>query len=367
MLGRITSLLALALAASAFAAPAQAQAADWNVNGRGSGHGVGMSQYGAYGFAKQGEPYGRILRHYYTGVEIAPAQTRDLRVLIAAGLSSVNVTGADEACGESLDPGSVYTFRLESGSVSLRRPNGSELAGCGQEGVAQGGETVVFSGVGVYRGDLRARNVGGSLFAINKVPLEGYVQGVIPNESSPSWPQAALQAQAVAARSYALATRINGDGYELYDDTRSQTYGGVASEAQATNQAARATAGEVITSAGAMVPAYFFSSSGGRTENSEFGFSGGSPRAYLKSVSDPFDDFAPSHRWRVGFSQAEMESKLAGLFQGNLKKIKVLKRGVSPRIVQARVVGSQGSSRVSGDSLRFRLGLLSTWARFDKR
>ncbi len=62
-----------------------------------------------------------------------------------------------------------------------------------------------------------------------------------------------------------------------------------------------------------------------------------------------------------------MESKLSGLFQGNLKKIEVLKRGHSPRIVQARVVGSSGSSVVSGDTLRFRLGLRSTWARFKKR
>ena len=89
---------------------------------------------------------------------------------------------------------------------------------------------VRFKDVGRYRGKLIARNVGGSLYAINKVGIEAYVRGVIANESPASWPAAALRAQAVAARSYALATRVNGDGYDLYDDTRSQVYNGASSE-----------------------------------------------------------------------------------------------------------------------------------------
>ncbi len=251
--------------------------------------------------------------------------------------------------------------------MTLRRPNGSKLAGCGQEGSARGGGSVRFAGVGTYRGDLRARNVGGTLYAINKVGLEGYIQGVIPNESPASWPQDALRAQAVAARSYALATRVGGDGYDLYDDVRSQVYGGKSSETPATNKAARKTSREVIKSGGNVATAFFFSTSGGETENSEFGFSGGSPRPYLKAVNDPHDNTSPHHRWTVRYSQGEMESKLSGLFGGNLKKIKVLKTGRSPRIVEARVVGSNDSSTVSGDTLRFRLGLRSTWARFKKQ
>ena len=100
----------------------------------------------------------------------------------------------------------------------------------------------------VYSDDrkLIGRNVGGSLYAINKARIEDYVKGVIANESPSSWPQAALRAQAVAARSYALATRLNGNGYDLYDDTRSQVYGGRSSETGATNNATDATAGEVI-------------------------------------------------------------------------------------------------------------------------
>jgi stage II sporulation protein D len=366
MKGRLTNL-ALALAtAAALAVPAHVQAAEWKVEGRGFGHGVGMSQYGAFGLAQHGKSYGQILRHYYTGVNVRHADTRGVRVLIATGLGSIHFTSASKACGKDINNNETYSFRLTSGSVTLRRPNGSKLAGCGSEGSARGGGSVHFNGVGTYRGDLRARNVGGSLYAINKVGLEAYVQGVIPNESPASWPQDALRAQAVAARSFGLATRVGGDGYDLYDDTRSQVYGGKGSETSATNKAARKTSREVIKDHGNLATAYFFSTSGGQTENSEFGFSGGSSRPYLKSVKDPHDDTSPYHRWTVRYSQGEMESKLSGLFGGNLRKIEILKRGKSPRIVQARVVGSSNSSVVSGDTLRFRLGLRSTWAKFKK-
>ena len=345
----------------------QAEAASWKIQGRGSGHGVGMSQYGMYGFAKQGKPYQEILRHYFTGVSIGQTKARNVRVLIAAGLGSIPVSSASEACGKNLNSQKTYSFRLESGKVSLRRPNGSELSGCGREGAARGGASVRFAGVGIYRGDLRARNVGGSLYAINKVTLEDYVRGVLPNEAFPTWPQDALRAQAVAARSFALATRVGGDGYDFYDDQRSQSYGGVSVEKRSTNKAVKRTAGEVVKDEGAVVATYFFSSSGGKTENSEFGFSGGSPRPYLKAVDDPYDDLAPDHRWSVRYSEGEMEAKLSGLFGGNLQRIEILKTGRSPRIVEARVVGSTASTKVSGDTLRYRLGLRSTWAKFRKR
>jgi len=364
--GRLSNLALGLVAAAALAVPAQAQAAGWKIEGRGFGHGVGMSQYGAFGFAQHGKSYGQILRHYYTGVNVASADTKSLRVLIASGLGSLRFTDATKACGKNLNKNETYSFRADSSNVTLRRPNGSKLAGCGSEGSARGGGSVRFEGVGTYRGDLRARNVGGSLYAINKVGLESYVQGVIPNESPASWPQDALRAQAVAARSYALATRVGGEGYDLYDDTRSQVYGGKGSETSATNQATRRTARKIIKSDGNVATAYFFSTSGGQTENSEFGFSGGSARPYLKSVNDPHDDTSPYHRWTVRYSQGEMESKLSGLFSGNLKKIRILEQGRSPRIVEARVVGSADSSVVSGDTLRFRLGLRSTWAKFKK-
>jgi len=88
---------------------------------------------------------------------------------------------------------------------------------------------------------------------------------------------------------------------------------------------------------------------------------------YLKSVRDPYDGISPDHSWTVRYSQSQISSRLGGLFSGRLRKVKVLKRGDSPRIVRARVVGSRGSSKVTGPTLQARLGLKSTWARFHKR
>jgi stage II sporulation protein D len=116
-----------------------------------------------------------------------------------------------------------------------------------------------------------------------------------------------------------------------------------------------------------VVTTYFFSTSGGQTESVQYGFPGADPAPYLKSVRDPYDGASPYHRWKARFSQDEIESRLSGLFSGRLRKIKVLQRGDSPRIVTARVVGSGGSSRISGPGLQARLDLRSTWARFLKR
>ena len=106
--------------------------------------------------------------------------------------------------------------------------------------------------------------------AINAVGLEQYLRGVVAAESPSNWPAAALQAQAVAARTYAITTSAGGSlGFDQYADTRSQMYRGVASETPSTNAAVNATAGEVVTYGGKPVVTYFFSTSGGRTENVE--------------------------------------------------------------------------------------------------
>ncbi len=356
--------LALAATAAALAVPASSPA-KWVVRGHGFGHGVGMSQYGAFGFAKEGRTYGQILRHYYTGVTIGPAKTRDVRVLLTTGLDSLLFTQARTACGVTLNPDRKYSFGLAGRQVELNRSSGRRIKRCGDEGAASGG-AVRFVGEGTYRGRLIARNVGDSLYAINDVGLDPYVRGVIPNEVPASWPANTLRAQAVAARSFALVTRISGDGYDLYDDTRSQVYGGASSETKKTNRAVRATSREVIKAGGGKTAsAYFFSTSGGQTENSEFVFA--EPRAYLKSVNDPFDNRSPHHSWRLRLSNSEIETKLDGLFSGKLRRIAILQTGVSPRIVRAKVAGSGSSTKVSGDTLQFRLGLRSTWARFNKR
>ena len=360
---RLLTPLTLAALAAGLVLPSGASGV-WAVPGKGYGHGVGMSQYGAFGFAKNGRSYKPILRHYYKGVDIAQAKTRSVRVLLTTGIGSLPFTGAKRACNEEISEKRRYSFAIAGGGVELNRASGRRIKLCGTEGKASGG-VVRFIGEGSYRGKLIGRNVGGSLYAINKVGMQPYVRGVIPNEVPSSWPASALRAQAVAARSYALATRVGGDGYDLYDDIRSQVYGGRSSETSRTNKAADSTAGEIIRAGGSVATAYFFSTSGGETENSEFVW--GEPRSYLKAVEDPYDRTSPVHSWRLRFSNAEMKAKLSGLFSGQLRRIRILQTGRSPRIVRAKVVGSRRSTRVSGDTLRFRLGLRSTWARFRKR
>ena len=349
------------LAVAALLAPTAG--GSWKVKGRGFGHGVGLSQYGAFGFAKHGRSYKQILDHYFRQTKVGKLGGEGVRVLLGSESDSVSFTGAGKACGERINAARRYSLATEGGGVILRSPGGERIKGCGAEGTASSGLRI--GGFGRYRGSLVARNDDGRLLVINRLGLEGYVRGVVANEVPSSWPVQALRAQAVVARSYGTATE-RGGAFDHYADTRSQVYGGRSSETRRTNNAVSATSREVVKHNGEPAVTYYFSTSGGQTENSEFGFSGGSPVPYLKSVDDPFDDASPVHRWTERLSNRQMESELTGLFGGDLKRIEVLKHGESPRIVRARVVGSSRSTVVTGDTLRARLELRSTWARFKK-
>ena len=91
-------------------------------------------------------------------------------------------------------------------------------------------------------------------------------------------------------------------------------------------------------------------------------FTGGSPKPWLKGVEDPYDDPSPYHRWGpFTYSRAALASKLGSWVKGRLKSVKVLQRGVSPRVVKARIRGTRGSTVVTGPQIRTRLGLRDTW------
>jgi stage II sporulation protein D len=187
----------------------------------------------------------------------------------------------------------------------------------------------------------------------------------VARESPSSWPAEALKAQAVAARTYAITTNKPGAHFDHYPDTRSQVYGGVAAETASTDAAIAATRGEVVIYDGKPVTTYFFSTSGGRTENVENSL-GGEPKPWLKSVEDPYDKVSPRHRWGpYRYTLSRARKKLGRLVKGSLKRIDVTKRGESPRIVEAVVVGTGGTTRVSGATLRRAFGLYDTWAYFN--
>jgi stage II sporulation protein D len=198
---------------------------------------------------------------------------------------------------------------------------------------------------------------------VRKLPLERYVRGVVAAEMPSGWPLAALEAQAVASRTYALTSHAGGSRFDVYSDTRSQVYLGVAAETASTNAAVAATAGQIVLYAGRPATTYFFASSGGMTESIQNAFLGSQPEPWLRGVADPYNK-GPSFNWKITMSFTVAAARLAGLVKGSFRGIAVLTRGVSPRIVSAETLGSRGVTPLSGPELAARLGLGSTWAYF---
>ncbi|MEA2148940.1 MAG: hypothetical protein QOD69_770 [Solirubrobacteraceae bacterium] len=370
----LLALLAAALAVCAAATPAHG-ASRLVISGAGFGHGVGMSQYGAMGYARQGADHAAILAHYYTGTQLgALGGTQGVRVLLKTA-PRLRLSGAAAISGaRSLDPAQTYTaVRGLSGGVSLRSASGRDLGSYrpplalvgGPGGIQVRGRALNDVTSGRYRGTLEIRPAAiGGVSAIDALDLESYLRGVVGGEMPPSWPAEALRAQAVAARTYALATSKAGDGFDQYADTRSQVYEGIAGETATTDAAVAGTQGELVVFAGKPIVTYYFSTSGGRTENVENSFLGAQPEPYLVSVDDPFDTASPHHRWTKRLSLGSAQRRLGKLVRGSLRQIRVLKRGLSPRVVSAEVVGTGGTTQVSGPQLRSKLGLFDTWARF---
>jgi stage II sporulation protein D len=201
---------------------------------------------------------------------------------------------------------------------------------------------------------------------VRKIPLERYVRGVVAAEMPSGWPLAALEAQAVASRTYALTAHAGGSRFDVYSDTRSQVYVGVAAETAATNAAIAATAGQIVLYNGRPATTYFFASSGGMTESIENAFLGSQAQPWLRGVADPYNR-GSTFNWRVAMSFTAAAARLRGLVKGVFGGIAVLKRGASPRIVSAETLGSRGVTAVSGPELAARLGLGSTWAYFSVR
>jgi SpoIID/LytB domain protein len=365
---RRTAALATILIAAVLAPSAQA-GVRWVVTGHGFGHGVGLSQYGAYGYAKHGKGYRFILGHYYSGTTIGTLPgPRIVRVLLDISAGDVGFSGATSACGKALDPGRSYRAHRVGAGVKLRSSAGKPIAGCGAKLRAAGRGQIAIAGVGTYRGALEVvptESDAGSLNAIDAVPVDQYVKGVIPNESPPSWPQAALRAQAVAARSFALTGGVGGNGFDLYADTRSQVYEGITSETAATDEAATATRGQVVMYGGKIAETFFSACSGGHTESVQNVFFG-PPVPYLVGVPDPYDYYCPLHTWTLEFSGREISSRLAAYLDGRLKQIVITQRGSSPRIVWTRLVGSGGVTKIRGDELAAALGAYDRWMSFQK-
>ena len=149
---------------------------------------------------------------------------------------------------------------------------------------------------GAYRGGVELLGSGGrGLMAVNVASPDDYVKGVVPGEVSSSWPAEALKRPRRRRRSYGLAIHA-GTARSTISDTRSQVYRGMGGETASTNGAVDATAGQVVRYGGKIAVTYFFSASGGRTENVENVFYGSAPAPYLRGVVDRYDGSAPRHK-----------------------------------------------------------------------
>ena len=339
-------------------AKAAAGAATFVVTGHGWGHGVGMSQYGAYGYAQKGVGYAKIVLHYFPGTELGQAPVSKVRVLLTSGVATLPIGSASDfrvrdATGAVHDVAAgKYTL---TPALKLKVDGGTTASALPGPLLFQPG-TSPLQLKHLYRGSVQFDAVSGKLRAINFVGLEQYLYGVVPSEMPFTWAPEALKAQAVVARSYALATRRNG-AFDLYPDTRSQVYLGIEHEKPSTTAAVDATAGQVVLYQGEVAKTYFFSTSGGRTASAEDVWGEAVP--YLVSVPDPYDSISPHHTWGpVAFTGAALAKRLK--MKGRIVDVQT-ELNSSGRIKQLTVVGTQGTVEMPGASVRQRLGVQSTW------
>jgi stage II sporulation protein D len=324
------------------------------VSGHGWGHGLGLSQWGAYGYAKHGWTYDRILAHYYTGTTLGPAPVTTVRVLLA---SAKKVT-VEAAAAWSVTDAAGTKVQLDPGVISLTSklalPDHPEL----QPPLTFAGKQPLIVNAVPYRGRMLVSSDGKLVQVVDTVGLEAYVKDVVPAEMPSSWSPEALKAQAVAARSYALANLAKGRAYDLYGDTRSQVLGGVKVENPATNAAVDATKGEVVLYKGKVADTLFFSTSGGRTASALEATGQNVP--YLVPVPDPYDTLSPYHDWGPVILDAAKVAKTLKLASplADLQSV----NGASGRVKSLTMTSDDESEvTINGNQARTAFDLRSTW------
>jgi len=179
----------------------------------------------------------------------------------------------------------------------------------------QGGNGVVFS-ARKYRGSMEFSAAEDGLLAVNRLSVEDYLRGVLPREMPGEWPLEALKAQAVAARSYALAKAEDNreKAFDVLTTDHSQVYGGYDAETPLTDRAVQETEGVVMTYNDNIICAFYHASSGGFIENSEDVWN--EPLPYLRSKNDPYDKNDKFYNWQVTYS----ENQLVNLVNLKLKE-----------------------------------------------
>jgi SpoIID/LytB domain protein len=361
MVSTLAAALLAALGLSGPSAPhaAPPSGATFFVSGHGWGHGVGLAQYGAYGYALHGWAAEDIVIHYYPGTELGQAPVKRVRVLLAPGSKKVAVSSrapftVRDATGK--------TYKLAAGKQELGPGLKLKLAASTKALPAplvfSPGTAPLALGNRDYRGTLRVTG-GKAVRVVNVVGLESYLWGVVPSEMPDTWPAEALKSQAIVARTYALTHMLGGGDFDVYPDTRSQVYGGMAAESDSAREAVDGTAGEVVLYKGELAQTFFFSSSGGRTANVQDVWNGSKPTPYLVSVPDPYDTLSPYHDWGpLKMSALRLGKRLGS--RGALLDVRT-DTAADGRVRSMTLIGTKGNRTVSGSSVRAALGLRSTW------
>lgn len=296
--------------------------------------------------------------------EGVPGQVR-LGLAVAQSQAVVGVLSPTTVGGVRLEPGTAYRLTVAApGTLQISTEGGRR-----QGTVSLPATIAPADGAGVqvagkrYRGDLtiiEAPGEAGKLTVVNDVGIEDYLQGVLPAEMATGWPTQALQAQAVAARTYAVANlgRREALGFDLYPTVADQVYKGMDAEADDTSAAVTATRGEVMTYEGKPINALFFSSSGGFTDDALATWDVDLP--YIKAVADP--DGSPNAHWTTTHSKDQVKQALAklNLTVGTPTSITVTARTPGGRARWLAIAGTKGSVTVDAQKYRLASGLKST-------
>jgi len=386
--------------------PAQAQPAEFTIVGSGWGHGVGYSQYGALGQAREGKSFSEILSHYYPAVSLSEVSNDEsIRVGLtqakAAVFARAESVGSDSGLEVLIDSNSVAV--LAQGEILRIEHNGSQavVTAGGDEGRANNlgsgsrvtlraaGEPNLINVVGSspqnnprtalnspghrYRyGFIDVIFRSGSLMVVNELKLHNeYLLGL--GEMPSSWPQAALISQVIAARSYAMGRKSGGIrancNCHVYNNASDQVFVGWSKESssgganwrQAVNSSYSSNGNPLaLKFNGSVITAYYFSSSGGKTQPTTEVWGG--VRAWSQSVDDGWSldpNLNPNHRWGARVSQVNMANAL-GLLDVN--RIDITERFTSGAVKTMVAFDSAGNSvSMSGRTFQARLKLKSNY------
>ena len=389
ILTSVAFLLAGALPAHAGDGDEPQGARQFRMFGAGFGHGLGMSQWGAFGLARRGWGAEKIVKHYYSGTRVdrTGSAPNDLRIglvqgkgsvrLIAEGDVELRLGGANGTVVATVPSGETWQVRAEGNDYRIVDAAGSTVDTVGAAAdplfaVYQplGSRVRVPEAFHTYnRGKIEfglyACEDGDCVMRlVLSVDPQGYLYGL--GEVPSSWPMAAMKAQAIAARTYAITKAAVSQHRSvcdcaLYATANDQVYAGWDKEGGVDGDrwvsAVNQTSDRVIVEGNQTIQAFYMSSSGGFTENNENVW-GGSPIDYLRGVCDPgdFTTSNPNATWVETFTTSEVTQKL-GLRIGAVESFAGEVRGVSGRIISVIVRGANGQASISGNRLQSALGL----------